>query len=481
MKTSANTQTIGSAQGYLLITRERTEKLELLNHLVTNLAHTIIVCGPEGIGKTHLLKSFQETTMETWMFCCVNGDSQLSLEKIQKLIGDTISQSMPDVKFKTLEGVFDRMADWNMRVLLVVDDAGELLPGLIEKIISYADSNPFLRVIFALTHSELYLKNATDSAIEDCYQIEIPVLTEKQCGEFLEYLSTLHRPRVQYSAINENMVAGLYRETHGIPGKILAQLPKGDSLSKSDYSKMILGVAVLGLIALALGVQWWSSKRQVVADKVTAVQAKQPLSSTPLPEKTGSRTEQKRLDSINLVKSAKVRNDVIRGSIRDAMLEQDIVYNNEGLQDDSVSDTDKKSSPQPEVTDTPKIAEKVSNSTQGNVDTQAPIALDEGGQWLMAQSAENVTLQLMALPNEQVIIEVMRRHEALGQNLKYLKTKTKSGKDRFVLFYGVFTSPDQAIMSGKTLPKELQKFWVRKIDAIQREFSATTQPKTFEQ
>jgi len=107
--------------------------------------------------------------------------------------------------------------------------------------------------------------------------------------------------------------------------------------------------------------------------------------------------------------------------------------------------------------------------------------LDESGQWLMAQSAENVTLQLMALPNEQVIIEVMRRHEALGQNLKYLKTKTKSGKDRFVLFYGVFTSPDQAIMSGKTLPKELQKFWVRKIDAIQREFSATTQPKTFEQ
>ena len=105
MKTSANTQTIGSAQGYLLITRERTEKLELLNHLVTNLAHTIIVCGPEGIGKTHLLKSFQETTMETWMFCCVNGDSQLSLEKIQKLIGDTISESMPDVKFMTLEGV----------------------------------------------------------------------------------------------------------------------------------------------------------------------------------------------------------------------------------------------------------------------------------------------------------------------------------------------------------------------------------------
>jgi DamX protein len=81
VKTPLNKQMTAPASGYPLITRERTEKLELLDHLVTNLAHAIVVCGPEGIGKTRLLKHFQETRMETWMFCWVQGDSALTLKK----------------------------------------------------------------------------------------------------------------------------------------------------------------------------------------------------------------------------------------------------------------------------------------------------------------------------------------------------------------------------------------------------------------
>lgn len=460
-----------------MISRERTEKLELLNHLIANLAHAIVVCGPEGIGKTLLLKGFRETTIESWICCWVKGNSQLSLEKIQELLGEKITQAMPDLKPQSLKSAFDKMASWNMKIVLVVDDAGNLAPGLIEKIISYADGKPALRLIFALTHSELYLKNGTDPAIEECYQIEIPPLSEKQCGEYLEYLSTLPRPRIQFSAINESMVAALYRETHGIPGNILTQLPKDDKHNKPDYSKTILFAAVAGLIVLALGIQWWSSRPKVDSSRVAVAEKKQsdaviqqamepadPVAQSP--ENPVSQQTQQSIQTSNTSISAGIRNDVINDSHSQMTIEHGLQRGDTRLQPPVPAQTVAVQ----RVTQTDEV------SQQAQVDTS--VALDAGGHWLMEQPVENVTLQLMALSNEQAIIEVMQRHQALGQNLRYLKTKTKRGRDRFVLIYGSFASSEQAKNEGVMLPKELQKTWMRKIAAVREEINRTTQTDT---
>ena len=496
MKPPLSTQIKSPVSGYPLITRERTQKLELLNHLIANLAHAIVVCGPEGIGKTLLLKGFQETTIESWIFCWVKADSQLTLERIQELIGEKITQNMPDLKPQPLANVFDRMAGWNMKIVLVIDDAGNLAPGLVEKIISYTDGKPVLRIIFALTHSELYLKNGTDPAIEDCYQIEIPPLSEKQCGEYLEYLSTLPRPRIQFSAINESMVAALYRETHGIPGNILTKLPKDESHNKIDYSKTILIYAVIGLIAVTLGVQWWSSRPKIVNEKVTtavtkqengenvqqlsvkpdvSVQAIQPQSVSQSPETPVPQQTQQSAETSNTGISAGIRNDVINDSHSQAMIEEDFKRDDTRLQTPvPVQASEHLSQPQPNST--PQVTEEVTVTDQ--VPINALVLLDEGGHWLMEQPVENVTLQLMALSNEQAIIEVMQRHQALGQNLRVLKTKTRRGRDRFVLLYGSFASAEQAKSEEVMLPKELQKTWMRKIAAVQGEINVTTQTAT---
>ena len=105
-------------------------------------------------------------------------------------------------------------------------------------------------------------------------------LTEQQCGEFLEYLSTLAKYRVRFNAINESMVTELYRETHGIPGSILAHLPAADDNHKTDYSKAILVIAVVGLVLLALGVQWWSARPKVKHDEITTADSQQRNSAT---------------------------------------------------------------------------------------------------------------------------------------------------------------------------------------------------------
>ncbi len=486
MKTPLNVQIKPTVSGYPLITRERTEKLELLNHLIANLAHAIIICGPKGIGKTLLLKVFQQAAIESWIFCWVQADSQLSLQKIQELLAEKIIQGMPDYKLQSLGNAFDRMASRNMKIVLVIDDAGSLAPGLIEKIIAYTNDKPVLRVIFALTHSELYLKNSTDPAVEDCYQIEIPPLSEKQCGEYLEYLSTLPRPRILFNAINESMVTALYRETHGIPRNILTHLPRDDSHNKIDYSKTVLFCAVIGLVGVALSVQWWSSRPKVDSNKAVVAESKQsdtavqqtrdtPNSAARSPENAALQQTQKSAETPNTSISAETRNDVINDSHSQAMIEQGLKRDDTRLQA-SVPAQASENISQPKANNAPQVTEEVMST--GQVPINAPFPLDAGGQWLMEQPVENVTLQLMALSTVKAIIEVMQRHQALGQNLRYLKTKTRRGRDRFVLLYGSFASPEQANLERKNLPKELQKTWPRKISAVQGEIGTVVSTDT---
>ena len=479
-----------ASSSYPLITRERTQQLDLLQHLVSNIARGIVLCGPEGIGKTKMLTLFQASAPDHWIICAINGDSQLSLEMIHQRLSQTLNHKMPHFKFRSLSHALERLGEQDVRIVLVVDDAGQLMPGLIEEMIAYADGKPALRNLFALTHSELYLKNSTDPAIEDCYQIEMPALSEQQCGEFLEYLSTLPKPRVHYNGINETRIATLFRETHGIPGNILDQLPKADSGLKSDYAKLVLGMAVIGLILVALGVQWWSSHRPIKRE------------NTNLSAKEDEQTKPQQIDQKAKSQSySGIRRELVAQTLPGKMPQEKAVSVVDAQDQGQTSPSAAKPNPAAQTTlqQTPGIDQnsgtlpgsekpvqaqssepiKLADGSVPPEQAQAatPIPPDEGVRWLMSQPVDNVTLQLMALPDEQAIIEVIARHKAaLGENLRYAKTKSKSGRDRFVLLYGSFSDSGLAKQSRAMLPKELQKSWVRKISAIQQEMLPVTPP-----
>jgi DamX protein len=230
-----------------LITQERTRKLELLIHLISNSRHALVVCGPEGIGKSTLLKILQERKIESWLYCLVQGNADSSLEKIQEQIAQVINQ--------------DKVERQHKKIVLMIDEAGHLAPGLINTIIDFAAKNPVLRVIFVLTNDDLDVKDSSDNAIDACHLIEIPPLSEKQCGEFLQYLATKPRAQVAFNEISEGMIEAVYRETQGIPGRIIAELPGLEGAKQSDNSLGILVAAVAGLVALALVIQWFSASK----------------------------------------------------------------------------------------------------------------------------------------------------------------------------------------------------------------------------
>ncbi|MDO9047292.1 MAG: hypothetical protein Q7U66_06085 [Methylobacter sp.] len=232
-----------------MITKERTQKLDLLIHLLSNLTQALVVCGPEGIGKTTLLKILQERKTESWRYCLIQGNADVSFEAVQEQL--VKAQSGKSVQsLSTASGQYKQ-------VVLIIDNAGELVPGLIAAIIQYAAANPVLRVVFALTHDELQVKRGSDRVIDDCHIVEIPPLSEKQCGDFLQHLSTKPYANLSFKAIGDNMIAHIYRETHGVPGRIIAEISGLSSGAKQGgKSKWILVLAAAAAIVIALGVQW---------------------------------------------------------------------------------------------------------------------------------------------------------------------------------------------------------------------------------
>jgi DamX protein len=166
---------------HALITQERTKKLELLIHLIANSRQALVVCGPEGIGKSTLLKVLQEHQAESMVLLPLCQAMRLLVSKRFKRSSPKASSriSLINTWIRFYPGFFGWLKHQNKKIVLMIDEAGHLAPGLINTLIEYAARNPVLRVILVLTHDDLYVKNTSDHAIENCHLIEIPPLSEK--------------------------------------------------------------------------------------------------------------------------------------------------------------------------------------------------------------------------------------------------------------------------------------------------------------
>lgn len=256
-----------------LISEDRTKKLELLKHLLNNSSQPLVICGPEGIGKSTLLKVLQEQTMAKWSYCSIVSPADLSFEKLQQSIMQAINQSSTNKQNQSFLDLFQQLNRQHKKLILMIDDAGFLVPGLIDQIITLAKQYSALRVIFVLDHHELELKNGTDTAINEANLIEIPVLSEAQCTDFLYQIASTRQSALTVNDINDALISAVYQETQGIPGLIVTKFPRNDDDQNNTKSLKLLILAIMTLIFLALCTQWFSNsnyniKRIAVKEEV---------------------------------------------------------------------------------------------------------------------------------------------------------------------------------------------------------------------
>ena len=242
-----------------LISEERTKKLDLLKHLLIHSSQALVICGPKGIGKTTLLKILQEQTMDKWNYCMIINPADLSFENLEQSILQASKPPITNKHSRSFSDLFQQRIRQHKKLILMIDDAEFLLPGLINQILALAKQYPPLRVIFVLTHHVLESKSISDTAINEAILIEIPALSELQCTEFIYQIASDPQTTITVNDINNELISTIYEETQGIPGQIAAKFPRNYSDKNNTKSLKTLVLAVIVLMMLALFTQWLSN------------------------------------------------------------------------------------------------------------------------------------------------------------------------------------------------------------------------------
>ena len=488
-----------------LISQERTQKLDLLTHLLANLSQALVVCGPNGIGKTTLLKVLQQRKVNSWIYCPVHGSSELSFEKILELIGGDLSRDRSKSD-RPLATTYGQQENPNKKIILMIDDAGDLVPGLITTLIHYAAANPVIRLIFVLTHDDVSLKNRTDRIIEDCHFVEIPPLSEKQCGVFLHHLAKKPFAAIAFNSINDSLIENIYRETHGIPGRIVAKLPDLAKSKSGNNPTLILSLAVIGLVAVAFAIQWLSASNgsdgeRPAPDKV--VQKKDPIDSDSTQPKLSLKpqplllSEQYTQENSEVIvkEPQQVKKPALEANLADhgitnpvkaqkgafdnTMPEEKVLgpnTENELLPGNVKAPIANNNSTSQEMPKTePQLPVSALDNELGSEGDalQEPGSAETGRNWIMSQPPESFTLQIMVLTKEQAIKDMIEKHKALGRTLTYIKTVNSSGRAKYLLLYGSYASANLGYKARQSLPTEFRKAYARKFSSIKNEVQST--------
>jgi DamX protein len=99
-----------------------------------------------------------------------------------------------------------------------------------------------------------------------------------------------------------------------------------------------------------------------------------------------------------------------------------------------------------------------------------------GNAWLLAQSGEQYTVQIMALRSEEVLRQIVARVPDSSPFAIYAFQR-ESGT-MFALTHGLYPTRSAALAASEALPRELGKVkpWVRKLRAIHAEIRQTRTP-----
>lgn len=155
-------------------------KLDLMLHLVANLPHPVVLRGAERSGKTQLLRQFQAHAQSNWLVCYLQAGPNLTFDfivdealRLLRRPGDGYGSSQAEL----LEEQLVDMERHGRCLVFVLDNAGALMPGLLESLVRYVSLQPPLKLVCALTPEEFAAKTLTDPTAFKTAQI-LPLTTE---------------------------------------------------------------------------------------------------------------------------------------------------------------------------------------------------------------------------------------------------------------------------------------------------------------
>lgn len=254
--------------GFFYADAERTQYLDMLQHLTQYSEELLLVVGDAGMGKSALLEKYLERSEEHWRLCRLNGGQGVDLDGLFQRVADCFAVELGRVEGpQLLDGLrqhLDALLEQQLSVM-VIDDAHALSDDALEMVFHLAalegEHGKLIRVLlFADSTIEARLVSARFAQITAPHRLQLKPLAQTDSSGYL-----LHRlQQAGYSGVSPFTAAELkqlHRQSQGVP----AQLNQAAHLLLLERIKrtapepglagkgLRMGVAATALIGAVLG------------------------------------------------------------------------------------------------------------------------------------------------------------------------------------------------------------------------------------
>lgn len=444
---------------------ERSAHLDRLRSPDQWASRVLLVTGPAGMGKTTVFRrlsaNLEPQVKATRINAALIHTARDLLEGVNQGFGvaNPADGRLGAVKSLVVDFVQRQVAAGRSCVVLV-DDAHLLEPQATELLIDVVSEADLHVVFFAEPEFVEPIFAAVRRGAPDVEPQQI-VLGPLSAGEQREYLewrlsAAEYRGHLPFT---EDQLQRIDKQSAGVPGRvnevahsILVELETGAHRRNRGFPRAHLMAAVaIALLVVIAYLIWDESAMPTPSPMPTVDQRAEPLEPSTV---VGQVQRDDRDDGIGGGRETAMDSTQ---PIADA---PEPVATSPATAIAEVPDLPPKPEPEPEPVPAPVVANDVRDAA-----------------WLLAQSADSFTVQLLATVSEPALIEYLDRQKQKGRFAVY--QRVRDGTVLSVVVYGVYSTRAEADRAAKSLPAEVGKVspWIRPLSAVHSAIRTTLQTR----
>ena len=456
---------------FLFVDKQLEMSMNVLIDYLSNQNSTIVLLGEVGIGKTTHLRMLLRKGYQQFNFCTLRAKQKTSLADIEKkirerwrlpkILDENISHTEQEIKDDlSLSEHIKKYIEVDKYPVLIIDDAHRLQNGILDELLKLKhhvglQSTRAMGLVFAAEPSiqtQLAELEQTNPAATQIYQVNVRSFDASQCEEYLSYRLE-QAGSTKEDLFNTAKITEIYTKSKGLPKHInklareeLSQLCDQPSASTATVSKiqsspgMRLGLILAGLIGLAviLSAVFKTSNQQDEPVELAITKQEQEQEQEQEQSKVVAEKENSKPKEIDLAKEEKkpISKPYVAPLVLGPLVEEPT-----------------KTETQEPVEEKKAKADKV--KTKPKDVPQEKTVSNYSSDWIIKQDPNAYTIQLVASPNEENLLDFIKNN-ALKDNTAYYK-KSSADKTWYVLVHGIYSSKGEAAKGIEQLSETLKK------------------------